>query len=460
MTNEALRELSHAQTAYFESGATRSLAFKKQQLKKLKAAIQKRESEILDALLSDFGKPTWEGWVSEIGVVYSEIDHTLKNLARWSKPKRVKSPLMTFPSSSKVYREPMGRSFIIAPWNYPFQLVIAPLIPSIAAGNTILIKPSELTPNTAEVVAKLIADTFTPEHVAVVLGDGADIVPRAIDEYRPQHIFFTGSPAVGKIIAGHAAKYLIPTVLELGGKSPVIVDGTTSMKTTVSRILWGKFLNAGQTCIAPDYVLVQRDAEAALLEEMKRQLTEWYGENPLESPHLARVIHKRAFDRLCGMLSEGETVFGGGVKEDDLAIAPTIIRGVDASCKLMEEEIFGPILPILTYSSYDEVVSIVRQHPDPLALYIFTSKRSFERHIIRDLSFGNGAVNNTNLQFANNDLPFGGIRNSGSGSYHGQYGFEAFTHAKGMLHTGMWFDAKFKYPPYTQKALALIKKLI
>lgn len=460
MTNESFETLKREQTTYFESGATRSIEFRKTQLRALKSAIQKYEKEILFALKSDFGKPIWEGWVSEIGVVYAEIDHTIRHLRKWAKPERVGSPLLLFPSTSKVYREPMGRSAIIAPWNYPFQLVMAPIVPSIAAGNVILVKPSELTPATADVVEKFISETFPSKYISVVKGDGADIVPRMIDHYMPQHIFFTGSPAVGKIIAGQAAKYLTPTVLELGGKSPAIIDGTAPLKTSVSRLLWGKFLNAGQTCIAPDYVLVHKDVEADLLAEIKRQLTKWYGERPLESPDHAKIIHKRAFDRLASFLTQGEVVYGGETRTGDLTISPTVLRGISTDSPLMEEEIFGPILPILTYQNEDQIVKIVRQHPDPLALYVFTKDKRFEKRILRDLPFGNGAINNTNLQFANNELPFGGIRNSGNGSYHGVYGYRAFTHAKGVLRTATWFDAWFKYPPYTNWALKLIKKLI
>lgn len=459
MNETKLKSLYQAQSEFYESGITRNVSFRKAQLKKLRKAIELHEGEIIEALSLDFGKPEWESWVSEIGVVYAEIDHALKHIKEWMKPKRVGSPLMLFPSRSKIYQQPMGRCLIIAPWNYPFQLVMSPLIPCIAAGNVALLKPSEFTPHTTKVIVNIIAKTFQAEYISVVEGEGVVVVPSIIDQYQPQHIFFTGSPRVGREIAKMAAEHLTPVVLELGGKSPAIVHSSASVKTTVKRILFGKFLNAGQTCIAPDYVIVHKSVESALIEEMKNQLNQWYGNNALTSDSLCGIIHERAFDRILGYLTDGELLHGGQSDRENLRIEPTLLRVNSMETSVMKEEIFGPVLPILTYEEESQVLEIVKLNPDPLSLYIFSRDARFEKRMLRDLSFGHGAVNNATAQFLNQNLPFGGIRNSGVGAYHGEHGFKAYSHAKGIVKTGLWFDASFKYPPYTRGALNLIKKL-
>lgn len=454
-----LKDISVQQTTYFKTRVTRPVSFRKEQLRQLKKAIQKYESDITDALYSDFKKPAWEGWVSEIGVVYAEIDHALSHLSKWVKPERAKTPLALLPSTSKVYKEPIGRSFIIAPWNYPFQLVMAPLVASIAAGNTVLIKPSELTPATSHIIEKVLSSVFSSEYVAVVHGKGEEVVPRVMGDYNPQHVFFTGSPMVGKIVAKQAAERLIPCVLELGGKSPVILDGSVNMRVAVRRILFAKFVNGGQTCIAPDYAIVHQSAVESFVQIFKEELERSYGENPLESQDFAAMIHERAFDRQLKLLEGANVELGGRSNRDTLKIEPTLVTNVEMTSALMQEEIFGPILPILTYEKEEEVYDIVEKNPDPLALYVFTSNRSFAKRIIRDIPFGGGCVNNALLHIANAHLPFGGIRNSGLGSYHSNKGFEAFSHSKAMLHSGTWFDPKFKYAPYTDWSLKIIRKL-
>ncbi|GGH67595.1 aldehyde dehydrogenase family protein [Phaeocystidibacter marisrubri] len=455
-----LKDISAQQTAYYKTRVTRPISFRKEQLRLLKQAIQKHESEITDALHRDFKKPAWEGWVSEIGVVYAEIDHTLSHLKKWAKPERVRTPLALLPSSSRVYKEPVGRSFIIAPWNYPFQLVMAPLIASLAAGNTALIKPSELTPATSAIIKKVLASVFSQEYVAVVQGSGEEVVPRVMEEYVPQHVFFTGSPTVGKIIAKQAAERLIPCVLELGGKSPVIIDGSVNMRVTVRRVLFAKFVNAGQTCIAPDYAIVHKSAVDSFLKIFKEELQRSYGDNPLESDDFAAIIHERAFDRQLKLMEGANIEWGGKSDRTSLRIEPTLVTKTSMSSALMQEEIFGPILPILTYDKEEEVYDIVQENPDPLALYVFTSNRRFAKRIIRDIPFGGGCVNNALLHIANTHLPFGGIRNSGLGSYHSSKGFEAFSHSKSMLLSSTWFDPKFKYAPYSNWSLKIIKKLL
>ncbi len=459
MEAQRLEAIKREQTEFYRSGATRTLEFRKTQLKKLKKAVKEKEADIIEALKKDFNKPEWETWTSEIGLIYVEIDHFLKHLKKWMRPKRVGSPLTLFPTTSKIFREPMGRSLIIAPWNYPFQLAIEPLIASIAAGNTVLLKPSEMTPATAKVIEEIITEIYASKYIAVLQGDGAEVVPQAFENYEPQHVFFTGSPAVGSSIAGQAAKKLIPCVLELGGKSPAIIDGSANMKVTARRILFGKMLNAGQTCVAPDYLLVHESAVEELIRTLKLEVERSYGKDPLQSDDIATMIHKRAFDRITGYLKDGEIVAGGRIDEERLKIEPTLILDPSMDSPVMKEEIFGPILPIITYKDEAEMISIVQENPDPLSLYIFSNKKGFQRRIIRDISFGGGAVNNAVVHFVNPELPFGGVRNSGTGSYHGKSGFDAFTHEKGMAFSGTWIDPKMKYAPYSKRSLNLIKKI-
>ncbi len=461
MTTNELQELKNKQQSFFRSNATLPIAFRLQKLKALKKAIEQNEQKITDALYADFKKPEWETWVSEIGFVYAELDHFLKHLKKWARPQRIPTPLTLQPGSTKIYRQPLGRSFVIAPWNYPFQLVIEPLIASIAAGNTVLVKPSEFTPHTSQVLDEILASVFEPEHVALIQGDGAEVFQHVMEHYEPQHIFFTGSTAVGSIVAQEAAKKLIPVVLELGGKSPAIIDGSTPMQTTVRRIIFGKFINGGQTFVAPDYILIHEDHLEKFISVFKQEIERSYGVDPLASEHLASLIHERAFERLTGFLRDEKNriVIGGKSDASINKLEPTFLVGIGADHPLMKEEIFGPVLPVITYRKEDEIVEMVQKNPDPLSAYIFTKNRSFEKRMIRDLSFGSGVINNTVIHFANKHMPFGGIRTSGHGYYHGKYGFETFTHAKGVVRSGMWFDPKFKYAPYSGRSLRLIRWL-
>ncbi|NVK27283.1 MAG: aldehyde dehydrogenase family protein [Flavobacteriia bacterium] len=459
METKELEALKKSQTAFFQTNATRDYRFRIKYLKVLKKGIQELEDEIIAALKSDFNKPKWETWTSEIGLLYSEIDHFVKHLKNWVRPRSVPSPLPLFPSRSKIYGEPMGRCFIIAPWNYPFQLVMEPLVASIGAGNTALLKPSELTPATAKVVEKLISRIFPKEYVAVIQGEGEQVVPAVFDSYQPQHVFFTGSPAVGRIIAKRAAEDLIPCVLELGGKSPAIIDGTAPMKTTVKRIILAKFINAGQTCVAPDYILIKESAKDEFIKVMAEQLKRGYGDNPISSPDLASIIHDRAFVRLTELMKDGKIVIGGNHEASTRRIEPTLLTDISLDSRIMKEEIFGPILPIITYNDYSEILEVVRRNPDPLSLYVFSKSRKLQKGIIRDLSFGGGSINNAVVQFTSSEIPFGGIRNSGQGSYHGKFGFDAFSHQKAIVSSGMWFDPGFKYAPYTEWSLRILRKL-
>ena len=452
-----LDALIEAQQAYFLSGATRSYEFRVQQLRRLRDAVQRYEPEIMTALKEDLGKPDLEAYAGEVGFVYAELRHVLKELKTWMRPKRVPTPLTLQPSSSFVISEPLGRVLIISPWNYPFQLLIAPLIGALAAGNCAVLKPSELAPYTAQVVERLIGDVFPREYVAVVQG-GVEVA-QALLARKWDHIFFTGSTSVGRIVARAAAEHLTPVTLELGGKSPCIVDRETDLDVTARRIAWGKFFNAGQTCVAPDYLLVDASIKEPLLERLVRQIGEFFGPDPAQSEDYARIISVRHFDRLVGLMEDGRLVTGGQHDRTSRYIAPTIIDEPPLSSPVMQEEIFGPILPVLTYRTLDEAIHIVRQFPKPLALYLFSNSEATQQRILSELSFGGGCINNTLMHLSNPYLPFGGVGASGMGAYHGKYSFETFSHRKSIVRSTQAIDPKVVYQPYKGK-LKLVRLLL
>lgn len=441
---------------FFQSGATRPYAFRKLQLKKLKSAIKAHEQEISRALYLDLHKPDYEAYSSEIALLYMEIDHTLKHLKRWMKPKRVSTSIVHFPSQSKIISVPLGVCLIIAPWNYPFQLLISPLIGAIASGNVAVLKPSELTPHTAKLIEEIIASTFDKQYISVVQGEGAEVVPALMDAHRFDHIFFTGSVPVGKKIAEQAAKKLIPVTLELGGKSPVIVDHTADLKIAARRIAWGKCFNAGQTCISPDYLLVEESVKNELVQQLINTLQEFYPDLSADHPDYAHILNEKRFDTLSRYLQQGRILYGGQIERNKLFIAPTLMDQVTMDSAVMKEEIFGPILPILTFKYDHEIVEIIRQNPHPLSLYLFTRDKALEKMITENIAFGGGAINQTLAHFANANLPFGGLGNSGFGCYHGKNSFDTFSHQKGILRKSLWYDNKLLYAPYhhTKKKLA------
>ncbi len=450
--------------AYFDTGETRSVSFRKEALRRLREEIVLREDQILSALEADLGKPAFEAWGSEIGMVLEEISYIRRRLSRWAKPKRVPTPVAHFPSRSSVHPEPIGVALILAPWNYPFQLALAPLVGAIAAGCTAILKPSEHAPATGALLRELIAATFPPEYIDVVEGEAAvahELVSMPFDK-----IFFTGSTAIGKKVAAAAAAHLTPVTLELGGKSPTIVHRDADLPVAARRIAWGKFLNAGQTCVAPDYIYVHQDVAEQFLDELKGAIRRFFGEDPADSPDYARIIHDRHFDRLSTLLDEAtkepgtEVRVGGGRLEEQRYIAPTVVTVSGWESPLMDEEIFGPILPILRYSSVDQVIREIRSRPKPLALYLFTRDGGVERRVITEVQFGGGSVNETILHLVNPALPFGGVGQSGTGSYHGKASFDTFTHYKSILRHANRPDIPIKYPPYTKKRLALIRRLL
>ncbi|WNB17775.1 aldehyde dehydrogenase [Marivirga arenosa] len=457
---EKQKEIFKAQKAFFNDQKTKDYSFRKGQLEKLKSIIKANEEAIMDALAKDFGKPPFESYVTEIGFLYDEINFTLKHLRSWMKPKKVSTSLVHFPSKSKIIYEPKGVTLIIGPWNYPFQLLLAPVVAAIAAGNTAIIKPPEETPHISNLVQKLISENFNSEFLAVVMGEGRVVVPQLMKENRFDHVFFTGSVPVGRIIAELAAPQLVPTTLELGGKSPAIIDEKADLTVAARRISFGKLLNAGQTCVAPDYLLVHEQIKEDFLDELRATMMEFYGISPTESKDLTQIVNQKRYDTLKSYLNEGKIVFGGGFDDEKRKIEPTLIEGITENDKLFQEEIFGPILPIFTYSKNEDAVEIIQKNPDPLAFYIFTSNKKTENYFLDRIRFGGGAVNNTVVHLANPELPFGGVGNSGSGSYHGKSGFLTFSNEKSILKSGTWFDLKKKYPPFDENSMKLIKFLM
>ena len=450
-----LKKILENQNVFFESGKTRDINFIKNKLKLLKESIINNEDVIHQALYKDFKKPKFEAYISEFGILISEIDHVLKNLSKWSKPKRVRSSKLNFPSKDYIYSEPYGAVLVIAPWNYPFQLAISPVISAIAAGNTVVLKPSEVTIHTADMIKSILKDIFDESHLYVELG-GVPETTLLLKE-RWDYIFFTGSVPVGRIIAKAAAVNLTPVTLELGGKNPCIVDETVDLKLTAKRLVWGKFLNAGQTCIAPDYILVKNQVKLDLIKHLKKEIIKAYGEDPETSSSYPRIVNKENLTRLTDMLKNVKIIIGGNSNSKDNYLAPTLVDNPKLDSKLMQTEIFGPILPIISYKTKKDIESIVKSFEKPLGFYVFSNNKAFYNSIIKKYSFGGGAVNDTMVHFGNPRLPFGGVGDSGIGAYHGQFSFDTFTHKKGITIKANWVDITLRYAPYKSK-LKLLKK--
>lgn len=452
-----IQSILQRQKLFFDTGKTKDLDYRINQLSQLKNSIIKYEEEILAALEKDLGKPAFEGYATEIGFLLNSINHVMKNLKKWAKKKRIKTPIHQLNSKSFIKMEPYGIVLIIGPFNYPFQLTMEPMIGGMAAGNTVILKPSEHTPNTEKVIEKIIEETFDPQYIALFTG-GKEITTKLINS-SVDYIFFTGSVPVGKVVMEAAAKNLVPVTLELGGKSPVIVDKTANMDRAAKRIIWGKFLNVGQTCVAPDYIYVHDEVKNNLIEALKRTINSFYGNNPKESGDYGKVIHERALNRLVNLMDKNKVIFGGDYDRESLYMAPTIMTNVTWEDQVMSEEIFGPILPILSYNCLDQVIKEINGRPKPLALYLFTEDQDIENKIIEEISYGSGAINDTISQVASHYMPFGGVGSSGMGAYHGKYSFETFSHAKGILKKSTKFDFKLIYPPYKDK-INLLRKIL
>jgi aldehyde dehydrogenase (NAD+) len=451
-----ISNLVEKQRTFFGTGQTHSIKFRLTQLQRLKEAIVQHEDAIVQAVNADLGRPEFEAYF-EISAI-KEINLALKQLQTWMKPKRVPTSIDQFPATAWIQPDPLGIVLIIAPWNYPFSLLISPLVGAIAAGNCTILKPSEQAPHTSKVIADLIRSTFSPEYIAVVEGDVT--ASQALLAEKFDHIFFTGGTEIGRVVMQAAAKHLTPVTLELGGKSPCIVDADVRLDYAAKRIAWGKFINAGQTCIAPDYVLVDRRIKSELLELLKQSIREFYGEDPATSPDYGRIINSHHFQRLSALLNHGECAIGGTVDPETRYIAPTILDRVSWNDPIMQAEIFGPILPILEYDDLTEAISQVNARPKPLALYFFSQDPDKQARVLRSTSSGGVCLNDTVMQVGVDTLPFGGVGESGMGKYHGQASFETFSHQKSVLKKSFWLDLGWRYAPYSAKRLEQIKKLV
>lgn len=437
------------QRQFFQSGKTLSIKFRIEMLRKLYDAVKKYECEIGAALKADLGKSDFEGFMCETGLVLSEISYMIKHVKKFSKPKKAKTPLAQFHSKSYRLPSPYGNTLIISPWNYPLLLTLDPLANSIAAGNTAIVKPSAYSPNTSELVKKIICECFDEEYIAVVLGGRAENA--ALLEQKFDLIFFTGSQAVGKEVLKKASEHLTPTILELGGKSPCIVDKSAKISLAAKRIVFGKYLNCGQTCVAPDYVLCHKSIKQEFLNAVKTEIERQFGLTPLDNENYGKIINQKHFDRLKKLIDGGTVFVGGGVDEGKLKIEPTVLDNVEWTDEIMKEEIFGPIMPILTFESVSEIEHILADKYKPLALYIFAKDKSVAKEVTRKLSFGGGCVNDTIIHLATSEMGFGGVGESGMGSYHGKVGFDAFSHTKSIVDKKQWLDLPMRYQPYKSK---------
>ena len=444
---------------YFNSGATKPLAFRKEQLKKLRTSILKHEQDLYTALYTDLKKSPEEVWATETGLVIVELNAAIKNLRSWMEPESVTTNLLNLPSSSSVLKEPLGLVLIIAPWNYPFQLLINPLIGAMAAGNCVVIKPSEFAPATDEVMKKIIEESFSKEYILYVQGDGVTVIPEMMNNFTFDHIFYTGSTAVGKIIYKMAAERLVPVTLELGGKSPCVVEADANIKVAARRIAMTKFSNCGQMCVAPDYLLVHTSVKDKLVNALKEAIRNFFTISPEDSYNYGKIINEKQFSRITGYLSQGTIAHGGRTIKEKLFIEPTILTDISMSGTIMKEEIFGPILPVITFNTMDEAIQLIQKNPNPLSFYIYTSSSKKEKEWLDAVPAGGSCVNNSSWHLTNHNLPFGGRGFSGMGCYHGKYSFDTFSHKKAVMKTPSWFDPAIKYPPFNGK-LKLFKWII
>ena len=458
MTTELVKQLKQMRQ-YFDTGATRSYAFRKKQLEVLKQAVQDHEEAIYTALYTDLKKSKEECWVTENGFFMAEMSAMLDGLNSWMEPESVSTNMLNLPSSSRIEKEPMGVVLIIGPWNYPFQLLFAPLIGAIAAGNAVVLKPSEFAPATAELMKKIIESVFPKEYILYVPGDGATVIPAMMQHFRFDHVFYTGSTTVGKIIYKMAAEELVPVTLELGGKSPCVVESDANIKIAAKRIVMTKFSNAGQMCVAPDYVLVHVSKKEALVKAMRETINRFFGARPEESDNFGKIINHKQFDRLLTYLNDGKIIQGGRSNRDLLFIEPTILDEVSTDMQVMKDEIFGPILPILSFQTMEEAKDIIAKNPNPLAFYVFTDSSAIEQTWLDAVPSGGACVNNASWHLTNHKLPFGGRGYSGMGAYHGKTSIDTFSHRKSVLKTPTWFDPAIKYPPLKGK-LGMFKLVI
>ena len=455
MTGEQIKSLLEKQRAYYKTGATVPVRFRIAQLKKLYAAVKKYETQVNDALEADLGKSHYEGFMCESGLVLSEISYMIRHTRRFAKRRTVRTPLAQFASHSFKQPVPYGNTLIMSPWNYPFLLALDPLADAIAAGNTAVVKPSAYSPATGKIIEKIITECFSPEYVAVVTGGRAENA--ALLEQKFDFVFFTGSQAVGRQVLRHTAEHLTPAVLELGGKSPCIVDASANIRLAAKRIVWGKYLNCGQTCVAPDHVLCEKSVKDAFVAEVVEQIKKQFGEKPLENRNYGKIINEKHFTRLCGLIDQSKVVIGGQTNAGTCRIAPTVMDNVTYEDAVMGEEIFGPIMPILTFDSFDALMDELKDQEKPLALYLFSGDKQHIRRVTGELSYGGGCINDVVIHLATSEMGFGGVGASGMGSYHGKDGFHAFSHYKSIVDKKTWMDLPMRYQPFKSK---LYEKLL
>lgn len=456
--NETVRKILNRHNNFFSMGKTMDIDFRLKQLKILRKAIKENEQLLLEALHKDLNKSEYEAYSSEVGFCLDSIGYTIKNLKAWAKVKKVKTPFFHVGGKSYIYSEPYGTVLIISPFNYPFQLIIEPLIGAIAAGNCAVLKPSKYTPEVSKLISKIIKDNF-PQDYIITLEGGREVTSILINQPF-DYIFFTGSVRVGKIVMEAASKNLVPVTLELGGKSPTIVDRQANIKVAAKRIIWGKFLNAGQTCVAPDYLLVHKDVKEKLIIGMKNVLRNFYGENPLTSNDYGRIINDKHFDRLIGLIDNTKVIMGGRHNKEKLYIEPTVLHNVDWNDMVMEEEIFGPILPIIQYEDLEYIIKMINNRTKPLALYIFSENKDIQQKVINGVSFGGGCINDTISHIVSQYLPFGGVGSSGLGAYHGKNSFETFSHKKSIMKKTTKLNPDLIYPPYDRKKVKILRKIL
>ena len=455
MTGEQIVSILEKQRKYYKSGVTIPVKFRIEQLKRLRSVVKKYETEINDALKSDLGKSHYEGFMCETGLVMSEITYMINHTKKFAKRKTVATPLTNFASHSFKQPVPYGNTLIMSPWNYPFLLTIDPLADAIAAGNTAIVKPSAYSPATSKIIEKIITECFDPEYVAIVTGGRAENT--ALLEQKFDFVFFTGSQAVGKEVLRHTAEHLTPAVLELGGKSPCIVDKSANIKLAAKRIVFGKFLNCGQTCVAPDYILCDKTIKDEFVTEVIKQVKKQYGEDPLKNQNYGKIINEKHFDRLCGLIDKEKVVMGGQTEPATQRISPTVMVDVTEKDAVMGEEIFGPIMPILTFDDFDTMVDSLKDKDKPLALYLFSSDKKHIDRVTKELSYGGGCINDVVVHLATSEMGFGGVGESGMGGYHGKDGFDAFSHYKSVMDKKTWIDLPMRYQPYKSK---LYEKLL
>lgn len=444
---------------FFEQEIDRSYEGRIVRLRALQQILQSREPEIHEALKTDLRKSREESWVTETGMVLAEIRTAIRHLRSWMRPQRKSTNLLNLPSKSRVLAEPLGTVLIIAPWNYPVQLALNPLVAALAAGNKVVIKPSEHAPASEKIILEIIKEAFQPHEVLGIEGPGHEVIPPLLRDVQFHHIFYTGSTEVGRMIYQLAAPKLVPVTLELGGKSPCVVEPDANLKVAARRIVIARFSNAGQMCVAPDYLLVHESIRDQLIEEIQATIQQFFGVDPQQHADYGRIINRRQFDRICRYLGEGTLLCGGKTDPEDLYIAPTLLTDIREGAAVLQEEIFGPVLPVLTWKTKDEARQIIARNPNPLAFYVFTASSSAEQYWLHQIPFGGGCVNNCAWHLTNHHLPFGGRGESGTGAYHGRYGFERFSHLKAVMKTPTWFDPAIKYPPFAGK-LRLFKWVI